>query len=117
MGFTDTINERFETAGRQAVENATETNTRIVDTVVDWNEKAVDATVKFADSVTDRVEAPFTVPFADSIPTAETTGQRYMELVHRAADANRDAQARIVELLPAAYRPQTAKAAKKTAAK
>ena len=46
MSFTDTITERFETAGRTAVENATETNTKIVDTVVEWNEKAVDATVK-----------------------------------------------------------------------
>ncbi|MEM9747858.1 MAG: hypothetical protein AAF945_14270 [Actinomycetota bacterium] len=108
MAFTDTLTDRFETAGRTAVENATDANTRIVDTVVDWNEKAVDATVKFAD----RVEAPFAVPFADQLPTAQEAGKRYMEFVQRAADVNREVQNRVVELLPAAYQPVAATTAK-----
>ena len=107
----DKFNEQLERLGQTAASNYTDTNNRVLDTVVDVNRKVVDFAVKTATSVTDAVEAPF----ADRIPTPADAGKAYIDFVERAADMNRDFSKRVVAMLPAEAKP--AKPAKTVAAK
>ena len=112
----DKFNEQIERFGKTAVSNYTETNDRVLDTVVDVNRKVVDFAVKTATSVTDAVDTPFAdAPFADRIPTPAEAGKAYIDFVERAADMNRDFSKRVVDMLPADIAP--AKPAPKTTAK
>lgn len=113
------FNEQIERFGQTAVTNYTETNDKVLDTVIDMNRKVVDFAVKTATAVTDAVETPLAdAKFADRIPTPAKAGKAYIDFVERAADMNRDFSKRVVAMLPAemvAAKP--AKPAKKAAAK
>ena len=98
--------------------NFTDTNDRVLDTVVDTNRKAVKFAVKTADQVADRFEqAPalsIDLPFADRIndmiPTPAEAGDRYLDVVERLVEMNRDFSERVVSMLPI----EDTKAVKKT---
>lgn len=113
-----------------ATKTYTETNDRIFDAIVDNNRKAVDFAVKTFDQINDRIadqspsiELPFDMPKMDrfEVPTAVDAGKRYIDLVERMADMNRDFSERVVAMLPAdkpVVKPAATatKAATKTAA-
>jgi sec-independent protein translocase protein TatB len=112
---------------KNATDNYTETNDRVLDAVVDTNRKAVDFAVKTADQVTERIEQIDDLPefkLADKVPTPAETGARYLEFVERAVEMNREFTQRIVERLleidavaPAVEKPVAKKAPAKKAAK
>ncbi len=100
----DELNERFAELSRTATGNYAETSDRFIDALVDANKKLVELVVTNAERLPES-------PFADRMPTPAETGQRYLDLVERVADFNRDLNRRFVEMAP------EAPAAKKPAAK
>ncbi|MDX2379383.1 MAG: hypothetical protein QNM02_06460 [Acidimicrobiia bacterium] len=112
---------------KNAADNYTETNDRVLDAVVDTNRKAVDFAVKTADQVAERIEQIDDLPefkFADKVPTPAETGARYLDFVERAVEMNREFTQRMVERLlevdavaPVVEKPVAKKAPAKPAAK
>ncbi len=118
--FNEQVIDQFATATK----NYTETNERILDAIVDTNRKAVDFAVKTADEFNDRFadqapnfDLPFDLPFDRfEMPTPAEAGKRYIDLVERIADMNRDFSDRVVAMLPT-DKPVVKPAAKTPAAK
>lgn len=131
----DQISSTIADVTKSMTDGYTETNERVLDAVVENNRKAVEFAVKTADQVNeqfDRIELPFEVPFSDRVPTPSEAGDRYLELVERVVDMNRDYSERLVKLnreysdrivemlrdeAPAKKRAAKKPAAKKTAKK
>ena len=91
----DQISTTLSDVSKSVTENYNETNERVLGAVVDNSRKAVDFYVKTADQVTDQLPE-FDLPF--EVPTPAEAGDRYMELVERLVDMNRDFSDRIVKL-------------------
>ena len=91
------ISTRVDEVSKSFADNYTDTNGRILDAVVDNNRKAVDFFVRTADDANERLpEVPFDLPF--ELPTPSEAGERYMELVERLVDMNRDFSERVVQM-------------------
>ncbi|BAN03981.1 hypothetical protein [Ilumatobacter coccineus] len=115
MKFTDTLASQIQSATTQMVSTVNDANARMIDSVVDANRTAIDFAVKSADRLPS-VELP--VP----VPTPAEAGKRYIDFVERAADMNRDLNARVIDMLPADIAPKATttsarKSAKKASAK
>ena len=111
--ITTAINDQLKTA----TTNYTETNTRVLDGVVEVNRKMVDFAVKTVDQVADRFtqQAPAN-RLADRLPTPAETGERYLDVVERLVELNRDFSDRVVAMLPADVKVAPKAAAKPAAA-
>ena len=112
--LTTAINKQFKTA----TTNYTEQNDRVLDTVVDTNRKLVDFAVKTVDRVADSVasQAPalkIDLPFSDRLPTPAEAGERYLDVVERIVEMNRDFNERVIEMLPVDVKKAAPKAAPK----
>ena len=108
--IAEKINDQVTEQVTTATKTYTETNDRILDSIVDTNRKAVDFAVKTFDQINDRIadqtptiELPFDMPKMDrfDVPTAADAGKRYIDVVERMADMNRDFSERVVAMLPA----------------
>ena len=97
----DQISSTIADVTKSVTDNYTETNERVLDAVVENSRKAVEFSVKTADQVNeqfDRIELPFELPFTDRVPTPTEAGDRYLELVDRIVEMNRDFSERIVKM-------------------
>jgi len=95
----DQISTRIADVTKTVTEGYTETNERVLDAVVENSRKAAEFYVKTADQVADRlpdVDLPFDLPF--EFPTPAEAADRYIELVERVVEMNRDFSERIVKL-------------------
>jgi hypothetical protein len=127
--IAEKINDQVTGPVTTATKTYTETNDRILDAIVDTNRKAVDFAVKTFDQIADQAptfELPFDMPKMDrfEVPTAAEAGKRYIDVVERLADMNRDFSERVVAMLPVektvvkpVAKTATKPAAKKPAAK
>lgn len=126
----NTIADKFNTEIADQVSTAakfgTDANDRILDTIVDVNRKAVDFAVKTAEKINTQIteqaptlELPFELPMADrfEMPTPAEAGKRYIDVVERLAEMNRDFSERMVAMLPADKPVVTKPVAEKAAAK
>lgn len=108
MKFTETLASQIQSATSQVFGTVNDANARVIDSVVDANRTAVDVAVKSAERLP-TVELP--VP----VPTPADAGKRYIDFVERAAEMNRDLNARVIDMLPAEIKPQAAKKSAKKA--
>lgn len=106
--FTDTLTTNLTDQIQTATTAVNDANTRMLDSMVEANRTAVDFAVKSADRLP-------TVELPVEMPTPAEAGKRYIDFVERAAEMNRDLNARVISILPADIKPKAA--AKKTAAK
>ena len=92
------INDQAGEQLAQGAKTAREANDRFLDAVVETNRKAVDFAVTSFDRLSDQapaVELPF------ELPTAAEAGKRYIDVVERLVELNRDFSKRVVDMLPA----------------
>ena len=107
MDVTRQLTETLEAATAGFVD----ANEQLLDAVLVANRRAVDEAVRAADRL------PRTsIPFAERFPTPAASGARYLEVVERAVDLERDVTARLVGALPTGFAP-TAKATATKAAR
>jgi hypothetical protein len=121
------MRDQIQQFTKNATDNYTETNDRVLDAVVDTNRRVVDFAVKTADQMVDRLDQVEQLPelnFADKVPTPAETGARYLEFVERAVELNREYTQRVVDgilegetVAPVAEKPVAKKAPAKKAAK
>jgi hypothetical protein len=94
--FTDNLPKDFRADFVGAVaESYTQTNDRVLDTVVDTNRRVVEFAVTTADRVADQLE----FSFDDRMPTPAEAGKAYLDFVERAVSLNREMNERLIEML------------------
>jgi len=91
----DQISNRIADVSKTVTENYTETNQRVLDAVVENSRKAAEFYVKTADQVVETLPS-IDLPF--ELPTPAEAADRYLELVERVVEMNRDFSDRIVKL-------------------
>jgi len=91
----DQISTRIADVTKTVTEGYTETNERVLDAVVENSRKAADFYVKTADQVRDQLPS-IDLPF--ELPTPAEAADRYLEMVERVVEMNRDFSERIVKL-------------------
>ena len=96
------INDQAGEQLAQGAKTAREANDRFLDAVVETNRKAVDFAVTSFDRLSDQAPA-VELPMVDrfELPTAAEAGKRYIDVVERLVELNRDFSKRVVDMLPA----------------
>ncbi len=101
--FTESFNPPFNapTFDKERVAAITDSveaaNERVLAYVVDANRRLADFAVTSADRVAEAL--PVAVPFADKLPTATESADRYVDFVERAAAMNREFNQRVLAKL------------------
>ena len=100
--IAEKFNEQVIGQLNQAGKTYTKTNDRVLDAIVDTNRKAVDFVVKTADQAP-HIGLAFEVPMVDRVefPTPADAGKRYLDVIERLAEINRDVSERMVSSFPA----------------
>lgn len=100
--IAEKFNEQVIGQLNQAGKTYTKTNDRMLDAIVDTNRKAVDFVVKTADQAP-HIGLTFEVPMVDRVefPTPADAGKRYLDVIERLAEINRDVSERMVSSFPA----------------
>jgi hypothetical protein len=100
--IAEKFNEQVIGQLNQAAKTYTKTNDRVLDAIVDTNRKAVDFVVKTADQAP-HIGLAFEVPMVDRVefPTPADAGKRYLDVIERLAEINRDVSERMVSSFPA----------------
>ena len=101
--FTESFNPPFNapTFDKEMVAAITDSveaaNERVLAYVVDANRRLADFAVTSADRVAEAL--PVAVPFADKLPTATESAERYVDFVERAVAVNREFNQRVLAKL------------------
>ena len=101
--FTESFNPPFNapTFDKEKVAAITDSveaaNERVLAYVVDANRRLADFAVTSADRVAEAL--PVAVPFADKLPTATESAERYVDFVERAVAMNREFNQRVLAKL------------------
>jgi len=101
--FTESFNPPFNapTFDKERVAAITDSveaaNERVLAYVVDANRRLADFAVTSADRVAEAL--PVAVPFADKLPTATESAERYVDFVERAVAMNREFNQRVLAKL------------------
>ena len=100
--IAEKFNEQVIGQLNQAGKTYTKTNDRVLDAIVDTNRKAVDFVVKTVDQAP-RIGLDFEVLMVDRVefPTPADAGKRYLDVIERLAEINRDVSERMVSNFPA----------------